>query len=90
MYPDADRLDLVQELHGHLVADPYRYLEDVDDPRTIAWSAAQDDLYAGQRATWPARERFRQRLSELHAVGDVGAPAWRGGRSFARSKRKAS
>ena len=27
-YPDAARLDLVEELHGHRVADPYRWLED--------------------------------------------------------------
>jgi prolyl oligopeptidase len=82
-YPDAERLDLVEELHGHQVADPYRYLEDLTDPRTIAWSAAQEDLYAAHRATWPARERFRQRLAQLHAVGDVGTPTWRGERGFA-------
>jgi prolyl oligopeptidase len=82
-YPDAERLDLVEERHGHRVADPYRYLEDVADARTIAWSAAQEELYAAQRATWPARDGFRQRLSELHAVGDVGTPSWRGDRAFA-------
>jgi len=27
-YPPARRLDLVEELHGHRVADPYRWLED--------------------------------------------------------------
>ena len=43
-YPPAERLDLVETLHGHRVADPYRWLEDADDPRTQAWSAAQDGL----------------------------------------------
>jgi prolyl oligopeptidase len=81
-YPDAVRLDLVEELHGHQVADPYRYLEDVTDERTIAWSAAQDDLYAAQRATWNAREGFRARLSALHAVGEISAPVFRGDRAF--------
>ena len=81
-YPDAVRVDLVEQLHGRQVPDPYRWLEDTSDPATIAWSAAQDDLYAAARATWPRLDGFRARLSELHAVGDVGAPTWRGQRAF--------
>ena len=48
-YPRAERLDLVEELHGHRVADPYRRLEDPAAESTVAWSAAQDELYAGYR-----------------------------------------
>jgi prolyl oligopeptidase len=76
-YPDATRLDLVEHLHGHDVADPYRWLEDVDDPRTKAWSVAEDDLYAMVRSTWPGREAFHARLTQLHGVGEVHAPTWR-------------
>ena len=43
-YPEAPRLDLVEDLHGHRVADPYRWLEDDADPRTEAWSGAPDAL----------------------------------------------
>ena len=43
-YPEAPRLDLVDDLHGHRVADPYRWLEDPADPRTREWSQAQDAL----------------------------------------------
>jgi prolyl oligopeptidase len=82
-YPQAERLDLVEDLHGHRVADPYRWLEDVTDERTVAWSAAQDKRYEAERANWPLRERFHDRLATLHAVGSVGAPTWRGDRSFA-------
>ena len=45
-YPEAARLDLVEDLHGHPVADPYRWLEDAADPRTRAWTEAQDALAA--------------------------------------------
>src|SRR5215213_10026303 len=45
-YPEAPRLDLVEDLHGHRVADPYRWLEDDADPRTQAWSVAEDALAA--------------------------------------------
>jgi len=49
-YPEAERLDLAANLHGHRVADPYRWLEDADDPRTRTWSPAQDKLTPDQLA----------------------------------------
>ena len=39
-YPGAERLPGAEYLHGHRVADPYRWLEDAADPRTRAWQAA--------------------------------------------------
>ncbi|MGY1723302.1 prolyl oligopeptidase family serine peptidase [Blastococcus sp. SYSU DS0533] len=81
-YPDAPRLDLVEELHGHRVADPYRWLEDPADPRTQEWSEAQDRLAAEVLGALPARERFAARLGELVRAGAVGVPVWRGGRAF--------
>jgi prolyl oligopeptidase len=86
-YPPAERLDLVEDLHGHRVADPYRRLEDPAAPETIAWSAAQDELYAAfQQVAWSGhearREAFRARLSALADAGFVAAPAWRGQRRF--------
>jgi prolyl oligopeptidase len=81
-YPDAPRLDLLEEIHGRRVADPYRWLEDPSDPRTEQWASAQDALLAEERATWPGRERLRRRLAELMGAGVVSAPAWRGERQF--------
>jgi prolyl oligopeptidase len=81
-YPPAERLDLVEALHGHQIADPYRWLEDPTDPRTIAWSAAQDALVRPYLDRLPGRDRFRDRLTTLLHVGAVGAPAWRGARAF--------
>ena len=51
-YPAAERLDLVEQRHGLTLADPYRWLEDPADPRTVAWSAA-----AGRRSPAPAWTR---------------------------------
>lgn len=81
-YPDAPREDVVDDLFGHAVADPYRWLEDPDDPRTTAWSAAQAQLYAEQVGSWPTRQHWRTRVAELLAAGGVGAPVWRGERQF--------
>ena len=71
------------EIHGHRLADPYRELEDSEDPRTRDWSARQDELFAEARRGWPARAALRSHLAELSDVGWVGAPYWRGDRSFA-------
>jgi prolyl oligopeptidase len=81
-YPEAPRLDTVEQVHGRQVADPYRYLEDPEDPRTVEWSAAQDALLAAERAGWPGQDMLRDRLVALLGAGVVSAPAWRGERQF--------
>ena len=43
-YPPAQRLGLTEDLLGHRVADPYRWLEDAAGPQTRDWLAAQDGL----------------------------------------------
>ncbi len=81
-YPDAERLDLVEDLHGHRVADPYRWLEDPDDPRTRTWTAAQDALAADVLGALPLRGDLAARLERLVHAGAVGVPVHRGGRAF--------
>ncbi|WP_029429473.1 prolyl oligopeptidase family protein [Blastococcus sp. URHD0036] len=81
-YPEAPRLDLIEDLHGTAVADPYRWLEDVEDHRTRAWTDAQDALTATALAALPLRARFAERLEQLVHAGAVGVPAHRGGRAF--------
>jgi prolyl oligopeptidase len=81
-YPRAPRLDLVEDLHGHRVADPYRWLEDDDDPRTVSWAEEQDALAAEVLGALPLRDAFAGRLEELVHAGAVGVPVWRAGRAF--------
>src|SRR5215210_3750623 len=81
-YPDAPRLDLVEDLHGRSVSDPYRWLEDAADPRTRAWTEAQDAVTAEVLGSLPLREEFAARLEELVHAGAVGVPVWRGERAF--------
>ena len=89
-YPPAPRVDLVEDLHAHLVADPFRPLEEAGSPATQHWSAAQDELYAAYRERVVARatgtpfatDRLYDRLHALLGAGAVGNPAWRGDRYF--------
>ena len=43
-YPPAPRSDAVDNHFGEQVADPYRALEDPDDPATVAWVDAESAL----------------------------------------------
>ncbi|MGI8310598.1 prolyl oligopeptidase family serine peptidase [Saccharopolyspora hattusasensis] len=81
-YPRADRDDIAEDLHGHQVADPYRWLEDPAEPRTEAWSTAQDELARTWLDALPGREAVAERMRSLLAAGSVSAPAWRVGRAF--------
>ncbi|MBE9374474.1 S9 family peptidase [Saccharopolyspora sp. HNM0983] len=81
-YPPAQRDDIVDDLHGRQVADPYRWLEDPDDPRTAEWSAAQDELAAARLDAVPGRDAAAERLHSLLSAGSVSAPVWRCGRAF--------
>ncbi|MDQ4007839.1 MAG: prolyl oligopeptidase family serine peptidase, partial [Actinomycetota bacterium] len=81
-YPAARRDDLVEELHGVRVADPYRWLEDADSAETAEWLAAQDELLADHRSRWPMRERLAERLDVLLRTGFHGPPAFRHERQF--------
>jgi prolyl oligopeptidase len=81
-YPPAPRLDLTEDLFGHRVADPYRWLEDAGSAETSQWLAAEEELWAAYRAELPDRDRFAGRVHELMQVGAVGVPAWRGTARF--------
>ena len=81
-YPPAPRLDLTEDLFGHRVADPYRWLEDAGSAETGQWLAAEEELWAAYRAQLPDRDRFAGRVHELMQVGAVGVPAWRGTTRF--------
>src|SRR3954469_408718 len=81
-YPPAERLPLVEDLHGRAVSDPYRWVEDPADERPVAGSAAQDTLTESWLTALPGRDALRGRLERLTAAGSVGAPVWRNGRAF--------
>lgn len=81
-YPPSATVEQVDDYHGTRVADPYRWLEDVDSPATRAWIEAQNRLTFGYLAGIPAREEFRQRLTGLWDYPRYSAPFREGGRTF--------
>lgn len=81
-YPDARRLELSDDLHGHQVSDPYRWLEDAASAETEQWSQAQDKIFAAAEGDTPGLEGLRARIAALLGAGVVSTPSWRGERQF--------
>lgn len=63
--PTTRTVDVVDDYHGTQVADPYRWLEDLDAPEVQAWIAAQNAASEAFLANVPQRETLRARLTEL-------------------------
>ncbi|MFN0180873.1 MAG: prolyl oligopeptidase family serine peptidase [Gemmatimonadales bacterium] len=72
----------VDDYHGSRIADPYRWLEDVDAPETLQWVTAQNQVTFEYLRGLPHREATRQRLSELYDYERFSVPSYRGGRYF--------
>ncbi len=81
-YPEARRLDLTEDVLGHQVSDPYRWLEDADSAERADWLRAQADLFGAQREELPERDDLAEQVRTLLNVGYVGTPVWRGERYF--------
>jgi prolyl oligopeptidase len=81
-YPSARRDDIVEDIHGHRVRDPYRWLEDAQGEETKTWLTEQDDLFHREVDDLPGRDHLRARIRELLGAGTVSAPVWRGERRF--------
>ena len=81
-YPETPADSGVEEVAGHRVADPYRWLEDTTDPEVQAWIDAQNRVAHGWLAAAPGREAFADRLRELTDRPRAGVPWRRGDRWF--------
>jgi prolyl oligopeptidase len=81
-YPDAPAKDVVEEIFGQTVHDPYRWLEDASSPEVRTWMAAEDKLARDALAKLPARDALAARLRELLYVETVTPPHQRGKRWF--------
>jgi prolyl oligopeptidase len=64
-YPVAQRVDQVDVLHGTPVADPYRWLEELDSPETRSWIEAENALTEELLSRVPQREDIRRRLTAI-------------------------
>ncbi len=81
-YPETKTGTQVDDYHGVQVADPYRWLEDLDSPETAAWVTAQNEVTFGYLRQIPQRDSIRERMTALWNYEKFGVPFKEGGRYF--------
>jgi prolyl oligopeptidase len=81
--PPAARIeDVAETIHGTVVHDPYRWLEEQDSAETRAWIDAENACTQAALGKQPDQEAIAKRLGELIKVDTIRLPIERGGRYF--------
>ena len=81
-YPETRQADQVDDYFGVQVADPYRWLEDLDGEETAAWVAAQNEVAEPFLASLPGRTAIEDRLRQIWNYERWSTPGKRGERYF--------
>jgi prolyl oligopeptidase len=82
VYPQARRDDALDDYNGVKVADPYRWLEQLDSPETRDWVKAEANLTDSYLEKIPVRQSLQRRLTELLDFEKFGMPFHKGPRYF--------
>jgi len=74
IYPPSPRGTVTDDHFGTRVSDPYRWMEDLSSPKTLAWVSTQNQFTNSYLAQFPLRDTLRNRLTELFNYARVAAP----------------
>src|SRR6266513_1472108 len=72
--PKAKVETVVDDYHGHKIADPYRWLENAKSPETQKFVEEQNAYTEQVLHVVPGREKLRARIEQLLTIGRVEAP----------------
>jgi prolyl oligopeptidase len=81
-YPTARTDAVIDTLHGRAIADPYRWMENLEDSDARSFIDAENELTRRILDRIPARSAFEKRLSEILSIGTIGVPEVTGNRYF--------
>jgi prolyl oligopeptidase len=81
-YPKAKTVEQVDDYHGTKVADPYRWMEDLDSADVAAWIAEENKVTEAFLEIIPERKAIAERLTALWNFERYTPPAREGGRYF--------
>src|SRR5206468_5081013 len=73
-YPVTTNGTVVDDYFGAKIADPYRWMESLDDKQVADWVAAQNKVTFGHLDQLPLRDRFKKRITELWDYPKVTLP----------------
>ncbi len=81
-YPETPVKDVVDTLHGVEIHDPYRWLENIDDPKVRAWIEAQNRLTKSILDSLHGRARLESEIEKIFRKESLSLPNYRKGRYF--------
>ena len=84
--PTTRRAPVRDTLHGTVLTDPYRWLEDQQADATRDWIQNQNAYADSIFGSLPGREEIQTRVTELYTVDDTEQPVVRGDRYFFRKR----
>jgi prolyl oligopeptidase len=82
LYPEAKKVDVTDDYHGTIVADPYRWLEDPDGEDTIEWVTKQNELTREYVDSYPGRDKIVQWFTKMWNYPRYSPPVKHGDRYF--------
>lgn len=77
-YPETKKGDVVDTIHGKVVADPYRWLEDDMSEETKDWVIRQNEVTFAYLKDIPVKAAIKDRLTKLWNYEKIGSPFKRG------------
>jgi len=85
--PKAKVAPVEDTVQGHKIVDPYRYLENPNDPDTKLYVEQELSYTRAILAPLPGRDKINARLSQLLEIGTVGTPQM-GGKYYFYTRRE--
>ena len=85
--PKAKVAPVEDTVQGHKIVDPYRYLENPNDPDTKLYVEQELSYTRAILDPLPGRDKINARLSQLLEIGTVGAPQM-GGKYYFYTRRE--
>lgn len=81
-YPETQRKDSSSNYFGHIIEDPYRWLEDDMSAETAQWVKDQNKVTFGYLNAIASRGIIKEKLEKIWNYEKVGTPFERGGRTY--------
>ena len=81
-YPQTRKTAQTDDYFGRKVADPYRWMEDLNAAEVGQWVQSQNAVTEKYLSALPMRERFKSRITELWNYPKVGLPFREAGKLF--------
>jgi prolyl oligopeptidase len=85
--PPTRQDNVVEEIHGVKIVDPYRWLEDADSQETRNWETAQNAYLHSLLDGTPMLPGIQRRMKEMLVHDAIGGPSYRRGYYFFYSRK---